>query len=59
MARQLGPFEIIEHVGRLAYKLPLPASMSKVHPVFHVSLLKRLQDDGRKTAPPPGKLTRC
>ena len=37
MAKQLGPFEIIERVGRLAYKLLLPASMSRVHPVFHVS----------------------
>ena len=37
MAKQLGPFEIIQHMGRLAYKLLLPASMSRVHPVFHVS----------------------
>ena len=56
MAKQLGPFEIIERVGRLAYKLLLPASMSRVHPVFHVSLLKRPRDGGRKTAPPPAML---
>ena len=52
MAKQLGPFEITATVGRLAYKLLLPASMSRVHPVFHVSLLRRLKDG----APPPAML---
>ena len=56
LSRQLGPFEVIERIGRLAYKLLLPASMSRVHPVFHVSLLKRPRDGGRNTAPPPAML---
>ena len=34
MAKQLGPFEITAKVGRLAYQLLLPASMSRVQPVF-------------------------
>ena len=39
--RFIGPFEILERVGDLAYKLALPLSMSGVHDVFHVSMLRR------------------
>ena len=37
----IGPFEILERVGRATYTLALPLKMSKVHNVFHVSMLRR------------------
>ena len=56
MAKQLGPFEITAKVGRLTYKLLLPASISIVHPVFHGSLLRRPKDGDCNAAPPPAML---
>ena len=39
--RFIEPFEILERVGTVAYRLTLPPSMSGVHEVFHVSMLRR------------------
>ena len=38
--RFIGPFKILERVGTVAYRLALPPSMSGVHEVFHVSMLR-------------------
>ena len=43
--RFIGPFEIFERVGTIAYRLALPPSMSGVHEVFHVSMLRRYTPD--------------
>jgi hypothetical protein len=37
----IGPFMIFRQVGEMAYQLELPASLSDVHNVFHVSQLKK------------------
>jgi hypothetical protein len=37
----IGPFMIFRRVGEMAYQLELPASLSDVHKVFHVSQLKK------------------
>ena len=39
--RYIGPFEILERVGIIAYHLALPSSLSGVHEVFHVSMLRK------------------
>ena len=38
-SRYIEPFEILERVGTVAYRLALPPSISGVHEVFHVSML--------------------
>ena len=43
--RFIGPFEILERVGSVAYKLALPPSLSSVHDVFHVSMLRKYIPD--------------
>ena len=43
--RFIGPFEILERVGTVAYRLALPPSMSGVHELFHVSMLRRYTPD--------------
>lgn len=53
--KRLGPFEIVKPVGTRAYRLLLPASMGRLHPVFHVSLLEPygVSDIPGRTQPPP------
>ena len=43
--RFIGPFEILERVDIIAYRLALPPSMIGVHKVFHVSMLRKYTPD--------------
>jgi len=43
--RYIGPYMSTARVGALAYHLQLPESMSGVHPVFHVSMLRKYLED--------------
>ena len=44
--KYIGLFKVIQVVSMMSYKLELP-EMMKIHPVFHVSLLKpyKMSDD--------------
>ena len=46
-SRYIGPYEVIERVGPLAYKLALPPELSQIHNAFHVSMLRRYRSDPR------------
>ncbi|KAL5556962.1 hypothetical protein UlMin_039198 [Ulmus minor] len=43
--RFIGPFEILERIGKVAYKLALPSELAAVHNVFHVSMLRKYVSD--------------
>ena len=43
--RYIGPFEILDRVGRVSYRLALPPSMSHVHPMFHISMFRKFMAD--------------
>ena len=42
--RYCGPFEVLDRVGLVAYRLAFPTTV-KAHNVFHVSLLKKYVHD--------------
>ena len=43
--RFIGPFEVIEKMGPVAYRLALPPKLKKIHNVFHVLMLRRYRSD--------------
>jgi len=55
LPKWVGPFPVTRVVSDVAYTLELPPSyvQARVHPTFHVSLLKPYRSDGRVHPPPP------
>ncbi|KAJ0716272.1 putative nucleotidyltransferase, Ribonuclease H [Helianthus annuus] len=49
--RYVGPFKILERIGKVGYKLELPAELGNVHDVFHVSQLKKCLSDETLVVP--------
>jgi hypothetical protein len=52
LTRWIGPFEVVQVVGPVAYELKMNPGW-RVHPVFHVSLLEPYRESGRVQPPPP------
>ncbi|XP_070672131.1 uncharacterized protein [Malus domestica] len=50
--RYIGPYQIVERVGEVAYRLALPPELARVHNVFHVSMLRRYVSDPSHVIPP-------
>ncbi|KAK6148426.1 hypothetical protein DH2020_019338 [Rehmannia glutinosa] len=43
--RYIGPFEILDRIGDVAYRLALPPELAAVHNVFHISMLRKYISD--------------
>ena len=43
--RFIGPYEIVSKVGPVAYRLKLPPELSRIHDIFHVSMLRKYIPD--------------
>ncbi|GJX45415.1 putative reverse transcriptase domain-containing protein [Tanacetum coccineum] len=49
--RYVGPFEILERIGLVAYRLRIPEELNSVHDTFHVSNLKKCLADANLHVP--------
>ncbi|WMV24155.1 hypothetical protein MTR67_017540 [Solanum verrucosum] len=43
--RYIGPYRISKRIGNVAYELELLSELAVVHPVFHISMLKKCMGD--------------
>ncbi|XP_070049383.1 uncharacterized protein [Nicotiana tomentosiformis] len=49
----IGPYEILDRVGVVAYRLALSLELSFIHPVFHISMLRKCTSDSSQVIEAP------
>ncbi|MDV3181270.1 MAG: hypothetical protein Q8830_03655, partial [Candidatus Phytoplasma australasiaticum] len=49
--RFVGPYKELIRIGKVAYDLQLPIDIHMIHPVFHVSMLRKCVDDPNAIVP--------
>jgi len=49
--RYVGPYRVLQRIGSVAYDIELPNDLAKVHPVFHVSMLRKFIGDANSIVP--------
>ena len=49
--RYVGPYQIVNKMGNAAYELELPPELESIHPVFHVSMLRKCLSDPSAIVP--------
>ncbi|MCI48830.1 hypothetical protein A2U01_0070073, partial [Trifolium medium] len=50
-SRFIGPYQILKRIGKVAYRIALPPSLSNLHDVFHVSQLMKYVADPSHVIP--------
>jgi hypothetical protein len=50
LLKWVGPFKVVERIGKVAYRVELPPNL-QMHDMFHVQLLKPYQDNGKCSRP--------
>ena len=52
--RHIGHYKTLKRIGNLAYEFELPHDLAKVHPVFHISMVKKCMDGPSLIIPTEG-----
>ena len=50
----VGPYEILQRFGKVAYEIRLPSELASIHLVFHVSMRKKCISDHESILPIEG-----